>query len=55
MGMLLISAHILNLFWKLRSYRKWDKGMDLNPEDETSYNTQYQEAFLHYVENIYCA
>jgi len=22
-------------------FRKWDKGMDINPEDETSYNTQY--------------
>jgi len=50
-GILLISAHILNPFRKLRSYRKWDKGMDINPEDETSYTTQYQEAFLKYVEN----
>jgi len=54
-GMLLISAHILDLFQKLRSFRKWDKGMDINPEDETSYTTQYQEAFLKYVENEYCA
>jgi len=29
--------------------------MDLNPEDETSYTTQDQEAFLKYVENEYCA
>jgi len=29
--------------------------MDTNPEDETSYTTQYQEAFLKYVENEYCA
>jgi hypothetical protein len=29
--------------------------MDINPEDETSYTTQYQEAFLKYVENDYCA
>jgi len=29
--------------------------MDINPEDETSYTTQYQEAFLKYVENEYCA
>jgi len=28
--------------------------MDINPEDETSYTTQYQEAFLNYVENEYC-
>jgi len=54
-GMLLISAHILDPYWKLRPFRKWDKGMDIDPEDETSYNTQYQEAFLKYVENEYCA
>jgi len=54
-GMLLILAHILDPFHKLRSFRKWDKGMDINPEDETSYTTQYQEAFLKYVENEYCA
>jgi hypothetical protein len=53
--MLLITAHILDPFRKLRSFRKWDKGMDINPEDETSYTTQYQEAFLKYVENEYCA
>jgi len=29
--------------------------MDINPEDEISYTTQYQEAFLMYVENEYCA
>jgi len=55
MGMLLISAHILDPFRKLRSFRKWDKGIDINPEDETSYTTQYQEAFLEYVDNEYCA
>jgi len=27
--------------------------MDINPEDETTYTTQYQEAFLKYVENEY--
>jgi len=54
-GMLLISAHTLDPFRKLRSFRKWDKGMDINPEDKTSYTTQYQEAFLKYVENKYCA
>ena len=53
--MLLISAHILDLFHKLRWFRIWDKGMDINPEDKTSYTTQYQEAFLKYVENEYCA
>jgi len=29
--------------------------MHIHPEDETSYTTQYQEAFLKYVENEYCA
>jgi len=54
-GMLLITVHILDPLRKLRSFRKWDKGMDINPEDETSYTTQYQEAFLKYVENEYGA
>jgi len=54
-SMLLIPANILDPFRKLRSFRKWDKGMDINPEQETSYTTQYQEAFLKYVENDYCA
>jgi hypothetical protein len=54
-GMRLISAHILNPFRKLRSFRMWDKGMDIIPEDKTFYTTQYQEAFLKYVENEYCA
>jgi len=53
-GIVLVSAHILDPFRKLRSFRKWDKGMDINPEDETSYTTQYQEGFLKYVENEYC-
>jgi hypothetical protein len=55
MGMLLISAHILDSFRKLRSFRQWDKGINLNPEDETSDTTQYQEACLKYVGNEYCA
>jgi hypothetical protein len=54
MGMLLISAHILDPFRKLRSFRMLDNGMDMNPVDETSYTTHYQEAFLKYVENEYC-
>jgi len=53
MGMFLKSAQILDQFRKLRSFRKKDKGMDINPEDETSYTTQYQEAFPKYVENEY--
>jgi len=55
MGMLLISAHKLDSFRKLPSFRKWGKGMDINPENETSYTTQYQKAFLKCVENEYCA
>jgi len=54
-GMHLISAHILDPFPKLRSFSEWGKGMDINPEDETSYTTHYQEAFLKYVENENCA
>jgi hypothetical protein len=55
MGMLFISAHILDPFRKLPLFRKGDKGMDINSEDQTSYSTQYQEAMLKYVENEYCA
>jgi len=51
--MLLMSALILDPVRKLRSFMKWDKGMDINPEDETSYTTQYQEAFLKYMEKEY--
>jgi len=53
--MLLISTHILDPFRKLQLFRKWDKGMDINPEDEISYTTHYQEAILMHVENEYCA
>jgi len=45
-GMLLISAHILDPLWKLGPFRKWDKGMYINPEDKTSYSTQNHQAFL---------
>ena len=54
-GMLLISAHILVAFQKLQSCRKWNEGMDINPQDETSYTTQCQEAFLMHIQNGYCA
>jgi len=54
-GMRLISVHTLDPFRKLRSFRKWNNGMDINPEDWSSYTTQYQEVFLKYVENEYCA
>ena len=48
-GVLLISVHILDLFQKLHSFMKWDNTIDINPEDETSNTTQYQEDFLKYV------
>jgi len=54
-GMLLISAHIHYPFQKLRSFRQCDKVMHINPEDKPSYTTHYQEPFLKYVENEYCA
>jgi len=54
-GMLLISADIIDPFRKLRSFRKSDMGVAIIPEDETSGTTQYWEAFLKYVENLYCA
>ena len=55
MSMLLIPADILNHFWKLRSFRKLDRAMDIHPEDETSYTTQFQVAVLKNVENEYDA
>jgi len=54
MGMLLISALTLDPFQKLRSFRKWDNGMDINSEHEKSYTTQYKQAFLKYMENEDC-
>jgi hypothetical protein len=54
MGMLLISALILDPFRKLWLFIKWDKGIDINPEDRASYTTQYQAAFLKYVKNEFC-
>jgi len=43
---LLISAHILHFFRKLQSVMKCDRGIQIISEDEASYTTQYQEAFL---------
>jgi hypothetical protein len=54
-GLLLISVSIIVSFWMLRSFRKWDEAMDVNPEDENSYTTQYQKVFLKDVENEYHA
>jgi len=53
--MLLISDHIFDLFYMLRSRRKWNTGKDIHPEDKTSYTTQFQEAILMCVENEYSA
>jgi hypothetical protein len=53
--MLLIAAHLLDPFPKLRSFRKWDKAMDVNPEDEGSFTAQYKDAFLKYMEDEYCS
>jgi len=55
MGMLLISAHILDPFSKLRSFRMSDKEMDIITVDETLYTSQYQHTFLKYVEDSYSA
>jgi hypothetical protein len=54
-GMILVSAYILDPSWKVRSFMKWDKGMDINTEYEASYTTQYKEPILKYVENENCA
>jgi len=54
-GKPLIVAHIVDLLSKLWSFWKCDKGMDINPEDKTSYTTQYHKAFLKNVKNEYCA
>jgi hypothetical protein len=40
MGMLLISTHILDPFRTLQLFRKWDNGMDIHSENETSYSPQ---------------
>jgi len=50
-----ISAHILDSFRKLRLFQKLDKGININPEAETSYTTQFKQGFLKYVDNEYCA
>jgi len=39
-GMLLIAAQIFDHFRKSQSFQKWDKVMDIYPEDKTSYTTQ---------------
>jgi len=54
-GMLLIVAHILQLFWKLVLFKKWHQGMDINPGNNTYSIAQFKEAYLYYVENEYFA
>jgi len=54
-GMHLISAHIFDSFRKSRSFWKSDKEMDSNADEDISYTTHYEEAFLEYVDNEYCA
>jgi len=54
-GMVLVFARILNPFQMLPLFMRWGKGMDTNPEDQTPYATQSQEAFLRYAVNEYCA
>jgi hypothetical protein len=39
----------------LQSFRKWDKAIHINPEDDTYCNTQYQDVCLKYVDDEYCA
>jgi len=46
MGILHISAHMLDPVQKLQSVWKWDKGIDIYPKDKTSYTTWPQEALL---------
>jgi hypothetical protein len=50
-----IAAHMFDPFGKMRSFRMWDKGMDNNLENETSYTTQYQLVYQKDVENDYYA
>jgi hypothetical protein len=49
--LLIISANILYPFRKVRSFRKWDKGLDINRQDKTCDTTQYQEAGRKDVQN----
>jgi hypothetical protein len=53
--MILIATHILDPLRKLRSFSKWDKAMDVNPEDTGSFTGKYTHRFLKYVEHEYCS
>lgn len=50
-GMLIRSADVLDPVWMLQLLWKWDMGIDIIPEDKTSYTAQYHAAFLKFVEN----
>jgi len=54
-GKFLISAHIFYPVRMLRWFTKWATRMDINPERDTFYTTQYQESVWKDVENEYCA
>jgi len=54
-GTILITVHIFDHFWKLHLCKKWDKQLETNPENETSYSTQHLKVFGKYMENGYCA
>jgi len=51
-GLHLIAAYTVHPFRNVWSSRNWDAAIDINPEDEPSYTTQYQEVCLKYLENI---
>lgn len=53
-GVLLIIAHLLDPYRKLRTFIKWDKAMDVGPDEDDSYTSQYKETFIKYVESQYC-
>jgi hypothetical protein len=50
-SMLFIGAHILDPFKILQSYSKWDKAMDVNPENKGSFTVQYKDAILKHMEH----
>ena len=53
--MLFISADIFDSIWKVQLFRKQDTAMNISPDNKTSYTTEYEAAFLKYLQNEYCA
>jgi hypothetical protein len=49
------SAHILHPFLMMRLYSEWDTAMEINPNQQMSYISPFQQAFRKYVGNEYCA